>query len=134
MEVRPQNLTDKLKTSMTFYTQRQKVLAQNIANIDTPGFQARDIPKPDFGKTLARTTTLSMVGTSPMHQGGTLGKGTGGLRTVDDRKTFETTPTKNDVTLEDQMAKISDTGAQYQISSSLLKKYMGLYRSALGNR
>ena len=42
-------LVGMLKQRMDWHQQRQSVLAENIANADTPGFQARDMRQPDFG-------------------------------------------------------------------------------------
>lgn len=115
-------------------SQRQGVLAQNIANIDTPSYKANDLKKVDFSKMVAQQGRLELVATSPQHLNGTLATGTSVYSTVKDRDTFETTPTKNNVVLEDQMGKISDTNAQFQLSSTMLKKFTGLYRKAAGGQ
>lgn len=65
--------------------ERQRVLASNIANADTPGYQARDI---DFSTMLARATGISPPGVSPSSlsppglnpsAGGLPGAGTAGV-------------------------------------------------------
>lgn len=43
-----------LKTRMNYHAQRQVVLAQNVANAETPGYGARDLEKPDFRRLLAQ--------------------------------------------------------------------------------
>lgn len=122
-----------LKTHMKYMGDRQKVLAQNIANIDTPAYRARDIKKPDFSKMAAQSIgKLEMRVTNEKHLSGTSSKGTQ-FATADDKNTFESSPLQNNVVLEDQMAKISDTGAEYQVSTNLLKKYTQLYRKAAGS-
>lgn len=122
-----------LGSQMRYLSQRQGVLAQNISNVDTPGYNARDIKKPDFS-TMAEQAAgnLQMRATSPKHLHGTAGK-PGAYRDEQDRKTFEISPTGNNVVLDEQMAKISETGSQFQISQSLYKKFTGMYRLALGN-
>src|SRR5487761_1715476 len=45
-----------LSKRMAWLTERQTVLAQNVANADTPGYVAQDLPEPDFRKYLARST------------------------------------------------------------------------------
>ncbi len=72
-------MSDRLDASLSFASQalnlrdqRQKILASNIANADTPGYQARDI---DFSAQLARairqghpgSQTLSLSLTSGRH-------------------------------------------------------------------
>lgn len=61
------------ETALSLRSQRQQVLASNIANADTPGYKARDI---DFASALqgvmARTTPPAGVlnATAPAHIGG----------------------------------------------------------------
>ena len=130
----PPALMRMLSTQMGYTTERQGVLAQNMANVDTPAYSSRDLKKLDFSKMASlESKRLEMAITAPQHSGGTLGDK---MRIQDEknRKPFETTPTKNSVVLEEQMAKISDNNAQFQMSSTLLKKYTQLYRTAAGNR
>lgn len=133
MDVKEPALNTMLKGHMKYMTGRQKVLAQNIANIDTPGFKARDLKKLDFGEMANRSISkLELRTTSPQHLNGTLAGANTPFRSDKDRETFESSPTENNVVLEDQMSKISDTGAQYSFSSSMLRKYTQLYRKAAG--
>ncbi len=37
-----------LKTRMRWHQERQKTLAENVSNVDTPGFKARDLKLPTF--------------------------------------------------------------------------------------
>jgi len=66
--------------ALKVYSQRAEVLAANLANADTPGYQARDI---DFRAALAAAgspgSTLTPVTTSP--QDVTAGSAGGGLTT-----------------------------------------------------
>ena len=39
---------------MSWLGERQTVLAQNVANADTPGFAARDLKAPDFSRLMAQ--------------------------------------------------------------------------------
>ena len=136
MELKEPVLNTMLKTSMKYGSERQEVIARNLANIDTPGYKARDLKKLDFKKLAqAQGGQLQMTATSPTHLSGTLGAAGGNVfRNEADRNTFEMTPTQNNVVLEEQMGKISDIGAQFQLSSTMLKKYTGMYRSALGTK
>ena len=134
MDLKEPALNTMMKGHMKYMTQRQKVLAQNISNIDTPGYKARELNKLDFKKLAMSTNSqLEMAATSPAHLNGTLVAGSNVFKSEKDRNTFETTPTENNVVLEDQMGKISDTGAQYQLSSTLMRKFTGLYRKAAGS-
>ncbi len=48
---------------------RQQVLAENVANADTPNYQAKDLAPPDFQRELT-TASLALQRTSPGHIGG----------------------------------------------------------------
>lgn len=133
MDIKEPTLNTLMKGHMKYMTKRQEVLAHNIANIDTPGFKARDLKKVDFGEMAnASSAQLDMLVTSPHHLDGSLVSGSGRFGSEKDRNTFEISPTQNNVVLEDQMGKISDTGAQFQMSSTLMRKFTQLYRKAAG--
>lgn len=124
-----------LKAHMKYMTQRQQVLAQNIANIDTPRYKANELKKVDFNKMLTTSNSqLEMAATSPTHLNGTLAENGSVFRTEKDRNAFEITPTGNNVVLEDQMGKVSETNANFQLSSSMLRKFTSLYRKAAGGQ
>lgn len=129
-----------LGTNMRYMTQRQSVLAHNIANADTPQYRTQDLKSPDFdamvkggGSEPQFRAAGQMRLTNPKHMLGTIG-GNSAFRTQAIRDAQEVTPVGNNVVLEEEMAKVSQTGAQYQISSSLMKKFTSMYRSALGER
>lgn len=123
-----------LGTQMRYLTQRQGVLSQNVANIDTPGYTARDLKPLDF-KSMAAAAgqQLPMRATSGKHFTQGVGSNNGGYR-AQEMRGFDVSPTDNNVSLDQEMAKISETGAQYQVSSNLYRKFTQLYRSALGQR
>ncbi|MBN8542917.1 MAG: flagellar basal body rod protein FlgB [Alphaproteobacteria bacterium] len=122
------------KNHMRYQTQRQKVLSENIANIDTPAYKAKDLKPLDFGKIAeAESKRLEMRATSPKHMEGVHAFG-GPFREEKLRETYETTPTKNNVVLDEQMANVNTTQAQFQLSSSLYRKMNAMFRSAIGNR
>ncbi len=133
MDATAPKLDTMLKNHMKYMTDRQAVLAQNIANIDTPGYKARDLKPVDFASLAnAQSDRLALRVTSPKHI--TSNAGGSSFATIQQRDTFEISPTQNNVVLEDQMAKISDTGAEFQLSSTMLRKFTQLYRTAAGNK
>src|SRR6185436_13414006 len=48
-----------LKERMSWLSARQNVLAQNVANVDTPGYTARDLKPINFDDILQGSTTPS---------------------------------------------------------------------------
>ncbi len=73
-------LTDALDfqgQALQLRSERQRLIASNIANADTPGYVARDM---DFAKTLqAATGTLSAAATLATSHAGHIGSGAAGL-------------------------------------------------------
>ena len=111
---------------------RQAVLAQNIANVDTPGYKAREVAPPDFGKIVTGNSALSMAVTNPKHmQGNTAAAGSGG--TIVKRKTtYELNPIQNNVVIEEEMMHVADTQADYQQTLGIYRKSLNLFNIALG--
>ena len=125
--------------AMRHLSDRQRVIAQNIANSETPGYRARDVEKPDFSRLVAAsggaagaprvarpqvqlTTGMTALGASKISGGGV----------IFDRDVSETKPDGNNVTLEDQLLRMGQTQADFTALSGLYRKQMGLLRSALG--
>jgi flagellar basal-body rod protein FlgB len=106
---------------------RQEVLARNIANADTPGYAARDLPS--FAKVLARGTGPVLARTAAQH---IAPASAGGLAVRPERVAAERTHDGNAIRTEDQVARIAETETQHELAIGLYRKYMGLFRIALG--
>jgi flagellar basal-body rod protein FlgB len=123
-----------LGAKMDYLSQRQRVIAQNIANANTPGYKARDLSKVDFGAVLARTTgdkTVRPERTSPLHMLAA-GADIEDPKTVQNKKPYEVTPTGNAVIMEEQMVASSQNMTDYNLMTNLYQKNIGLIRIALG--
>ncbi len=135
------NLFSLLSEKMEYLTQRQGVIAQNIAQANTPNYKPKDIIS--FDEVLQKThmsngsSSVSANGgfqlatTNPKHVMGNIG-GSGLYKTSKQSDVYEVKPSGNAVVLEQQMSQMSDTTAQYQMMTSLYKKTLGLIRTALG--
>lgn len=131
-----------MKQRLHWLTERQQVLAQNVANANTPGYEARDLKQLDFGAMVdANGPRLAPVATNAGHigspiagaglgTGSTLGQARGGE--VIKQADFETSPTGNSVTLEDEMVKVAQNQMDYEEVTALYNKGMGLVRIAIG--
>jgi flagellar basal-body rod protein FlgB len=104
--------------------QRQQVLAQNIANADTPDYQARDLSP--FEKMLSGTAVAPSL-TNPRHMRG-LVQTASLTRAVPE----ERAPDGNAVSVETQLTKVADDETNAALVGNLWKSYMGLYLNALG--
>ena len=106
---------------------RQQLLAQNIANADTPGWRPRDL-RP-FQAALSQATAGSLSATRPNHLPGTLAAGAG-IDTA--ARPRERAPDGNAVSVEDQLMKVADSEGSQELVTNLYQKYLGLFRLALG--
>lgn len=120
-----------IKGKMDWLTQRQEVVAQNIANADTPDYRPSDLTPFTFRAALGNAARLQPARTSAAHLTGTAA-GAGAAREVTERRPYETAPDGNGVVLEEQLLKISRTGTEYNMVINLYRKHMGLIRSAIG--
>jgi flagellar basal-body rod protein FlgB len=123
-----------LRTRMQWHQQRQRVLAENIANSDTPNFKPRDLVEPKFNAPVSPggvTGALAMVRTDPGH----MTASGGGNDAFADRKMFtETRPAGNSVSMEDEMMKVAANQMDYQAATTLYSKSLGLIKTAIGKR
>jgi flagellar basal-body rod protein FlgB len=124
-----------LRTKMQWHQERQRVLAENISNSDTPNFKPRDLVEPKFDRNGASaagsTGSLAMMRTSGSH----IAPPGGGQSFADDRKGgFQTRPAGNAVNLEDEMLKVSANQMDYAAATSLYSRSLGLLKTAIGKR
>ena len=113
--------------------QRQRVLAQNIANADTPNYLPRDLKDGPFSKLLARRLRPAVpVTTHPDHI--VPARGNRGARVREDKNTYETAPAGNAVVLEEQMVKVAENQMSYQTMTNLYRKHLQMMRTALGSK
>ena len=119
-------LFDLAEKRLAWIDRRQGLLAQNIANANTPGFKAKDLSP--FAQALDKAAPNLTV-TSPMHMAGAA---TAVAATLLQDRPNERAPDGNAVSVEDQLTKIADTDGAQALVTNLYKKYLGLFHTALG--
>jgi flagellar basal-body rod protein FlgB len=125
-----------LRTKMQWHQERQRVLAENISNANTPNFRPNDLVEPKFdnrgGNVGGAMGSLAVMRTSATHIGvsgaGQSFRGDGG------KSGFLTRPAGNAVNLEDQMLKVSANQMDYAAATSLYSRSLGLLKTAIGKR
>lgn len=120
-------LFDLAEKRLVWTAQRQSVLAANIANANTPGFQARDVQS--FENVLAGSGAVEPARTQPAHMKGTVPSGLASL-TADPPKARALDG--NTVALDQQLTKVADTETTQSLVTTIWKKYMGMFSMALG--
>ena len=105
---------------------RQTLLAENIANADTPGWRPRDVLP--FATLLSGAQRpLTPVQTEPGDMAGLPPE----IATAQD-STGPTAPDGNGVQLDMQLSRVADTETTQRLTTDLYMKYLGFFRTALG--
>jgi flagellar basal-body rod protein FlgB len=127
-------LLSAIKSRMQFHQARQKMLAENVANADTPGYRPRDLKPFDLMMAMQKQSDASQgpTRTHAGHIGG--GGGAGGAIGNRRASVFESTPSGNAVNLEDEMMRLAQNNSDYQMATTLYSKSLGYLRLALGKR
>ncbi len=125
-----------LKMGMRWHQARQQVLAENIANANSVGYQAQDLAPVSFRSAVSSVSatgfqpTITTEMADPRHIAFSQGPREDGFaRTI--VAGYEVTPDGNGVTLEDQMMKLTANQLDYQAVTTLYSRGLGLIRTAL---
>jgi flagellar basal-body rod protein FlgB len=105
---------------------RQSLIASNVANANTPAFQARDLPP--FASVLDRAG-VSMVTTDPAHISPSDAAFDPGRPADDDGA--NATLSGNSVDLESEMIKLGEIGRDNAMTNSIKKIFHQMMLSAL---
>ena len=125
-------LFDLLNRRIAWLSQRQQVLAHNIANSDTPGFKPLDLKPMDF-KAELQSAAAGPTRTNAMHlTGGSGGSGEGKDLPRITTGSYETSPNGNAVVIEEQLLKVAETQLEYQTVTNLYSKNLQLIKMAIG--
>ena len=117
---------------MGWLSERQGVLAQNIANADTPDYRAKDLKAPSFSKTMSNDNhNVKMVQTAKGHMFGLKNTMTSRLIKERDKDVYEVSPNDNAVIMEEQLIKISESSMNFKLASSIYSKNLSMFKMAL---
>lgn len=110
---------------LNWLDRRQTVLAQNIANVDTPGYAPRDLPPfaatlADAAGTLRRTSPRQLAGAAPDLLAG---------RTRPEARA----PDGNAVALDTELKDVADTATDQQLVTTIYSKYLAMFQLTLGH-
>lgn len=123
-----------LKGRLGYLSERQKVIAQNVANTDTARFVPQDLKAYSFDARVQMQRT-GQAGTMSVTQAGHIAPKTQRSRLGGDFKTVrspdsETTLNGNAVVLEEEMIKMAESRMHYDAAISFYQKSMGMLRLA----
>ncbi|MFA7262092.1 MAG: flagellar basal body rod protein FlgB [Caulobacter sp.] len=123
-----------LRQRLGYLGERQRIIAQNVANADTPGYAPRDLKAFTFSAQVQSQAGMAMAQpsqTAAGHLPGTMRRsvGAGAFRSAV-MPDSETTLDGNKVVLEDQMIKMSESRMEYEAAIGFYQKSMALLRMA----
>ena len=113
-------------TRADWLSQRQAVVAENVANANTPGYRAKDV---SAFSTVLESTKLDLAASSANHLVASAGREFG----VDSaRQTpWDVTHSGNSVSLEQEMLKAGEISRDYALDTSIAKAFHRMYLSTL---
>jgi flagellar basal-body rod protein FlgB len=121
------NASRAAKAALDGLSLRQQAISRNIANVDTPGYQAQTVNFEDTLKSMLNNSgTLSLKTTNTAHQasptqaaGFTVSNRAGGSFRAD----------QNNVDIDTELSDMSEVGIQYQAVSQLVSKKLQLLKT-----
>lgn len=122
---------------MDWLGERQRVLAENISNADTPGYKPKDLKPVSFSELVKGSgSQLSLTAriTEPGHLRGLGGRQNDHWKVARSSDSYETAPNGNAVNLEQQMMNVAETQADHGLMTNLYRKQVSMLRKALGSR
>lgn len=123
-------LFDAIRSRLGWLEERQRVIAQNVANSDTPGYAARDLKAPgDFAHVLARQVQgVGVIRTSSAH---IVAEPHRPVRyAAAEAPDSETTLDGNSVVVEEQMLRMAESRMAHDAAIGFYQKSMNMLRMA----
>jgi flagellar basal-body rod protein FlgB len=103
---------------------RQRVLAQNVANADTPGYRPSDL-RPFLESLAGAEAGLRLTHARHLAPAGD-------PRARQERRVVERSMDGNGVALDREALRIADTETAHALAVSLHRRYLAMFRTALG--
>jgi flagellar basal-body rod protein FlgB len=126
-----------LSQALRFSELRHVYLANNVANVDTPGFKAMDLPEGEFREVLGRAIDAQRAGTTQKLELGVtsnIRSGPEGFVAHAIRAGVDARVDGNDVSLDLELAKLSKNSMEYQILSKLMARRFAFLREVVRER
>jgi len=122
-------LFSNLRGRLGWLAERQRVVAENVANADTPGYAARDLTLPrDFSEALSSARGVELARTSATHLPSP--SGSPSRFVVEASPDSETTPDGNSVVVEEQMLRLAESRMEYDAAIGFYQKSLNMLRLA----
>lgn len=130
MDLKGIGLFQMISQQLRWLGQRQEVLSQNVANANTPGYQAHDLAPLSFGDALQQVVLRPAVTQAGHLAGKFADPAAAKVKTI---TPWEVSPDGNGVVLEQQMTQLAETQANYQMATEIYRKQIGMLKTAIGS-
>ena len=124
-------LFGRITQRMAWLSERTRVLSQNIANADTPGYRPKDVKPLDFEAEMRKLAPVEPARTSQQHMTGTVPP-SGDFDVKKSKKFYEQAREENAVVIEEQMMKLSESQVSYNMMVNLYRKHVDMFKTAIG--
>lgn len=122
----PIQLFDLAAQQARWLSVNQSVIASNVANANTPGYQAQAV-RP-FAEVLDKTQ-LQLASSDVQHVG--LTPAERGEVTTGDQAAWETTESGNSVSLEQEMIKAGDVRRDFSLNTNIVRAFHGMLMASV---
>ncbi|MCQ8241677.1 flagellar basal body rod protein FlgB [Rhizosaccharibacter radicis] len=125
MQTTQMDLLDLARDRFGWLEGRQRILARNVANANTPNYQPHDAAP--FSAALAQFQ-VATVRTDPNHLSGDTDGSLDTIREVPTERSLD----GNAVNIEQQLTAVADTDSQQRLVAGLYGRYMSMFSTVLG--
>ncbi|HTO65614.1 MAG TPA: flagellar basal body rod protein FlgB [Bradyrhizobium sp.] len=135
MDFTHQPLFAMISKRLSWLSERQRVLAQNISNVDTPAYKPRDLKAVSFEQMVkGASATMPMALTSTQHIS-TQNPASGiGANDIAKEKPVETTLSGNAVTLDVELMKLGQNAQDHALALNLYHDQIAMFRTVIGGQ
>ena len=134
-EAKKHRTNDLFKSYLELSSFRHKTLAQNVANVNTPGYKANEVEMPDDFNGLvgrgASSRKIAMAKTSSKHIGGSKDS-SGKFASHKLKDPYEVKKNGNNVSMAQQMSKVSSNRKDYEVAVKGYATLNSLYGTVIG--
>lgn len=134
MTIQNIGLLNAIGAKMDYINQRQTLIAQNVANSDTPGYRPKDLKEYDFSSLVdthsATGGNVKVATTDDQHMPNA--EATFDPKSRKQRDMYEVAPAGNSVIIEEQLIKAGQNTMDYNLMLNVYQKQIGMIKTALG--
>ncbi len=122
-----------LKKALVVYSERHRVVSENVANVETAGYRAREYKFEELLRTAAGPGRLAGARTDPHH----LPVGRGGVELTNGRVAEQESDVDNgvnNVDVDREMAELATTDLSYRLATRVLSMKYRILREAVSGQ